>query len=684
MIAALKKAGEDEKIHARLARIEAPRKEYFNMARSALLGDAWKAHLKAFGYDPDIPENWPKAFANISQHAGDADIRRLAHEVEAIAHSPPGAIFLVPPAEIEIRVCHASQNAECKLSVPVTAKFVELKEALVAHWQTVGKSASAASIRLLAAAGGRRFADNEEIGAVREVFADDGGTASEEVSSEQQTWCRGVGADVYFHRERLCTTHDGRRVDMITISADVPGGIDSTPHAKTFVEVLPVSLRSACVSVTGKDPARFFGNGRRIVFISARVHPGETPGQFAFFGFLEFILSDDARAKLLRQFFIFKLVPMLNPDGVARGHTRANANGLDLNRCYASPTPQEHEGIFWVLEWLVHWASEGRLLFYLDMHAHAHTRGCVVYGNQLSGVAQAWNIAFAHVCQLNAPHFDVDGCEFPPKPLPGAQEESGHSGRAGVGMACHLFHAYTLECHYSIGRKTRPVGEPRGLGDRPVHPGVGVKSDDQVPFGVLEWESIGEAIAVSILDMHGSGEFSRPAIDLQVILSDVAKNLFLSPNEVYGHYTIVHPDSVGPVQEKLVHHDDGPGEKAQLWRVVHDTVVARDGPSVDQAAVDLYAKGCLISIAERVDSSSWVRIAAPDGYLGGKLNNCIANGAKQAFMLTDGREKGLGTLLEPANMSVRIPRSLPEGVVRTRNTLALVPSQKAVAALKRL
>ena len=97
----------------------------------------------------------------------------------------------------------------------------------------------------------------------------------------------------------------------------------------------------------------------------------------------------------------------------------------------------------------------GRLLFYLDMHAHAHTRGCILYGNRLSGASQAghvirfheivpdsralssadcgnagsilcqvWNVAFARICELNGPHFDFEGCEFPPTsdkdPSPGS------------------------------------------------------------------------------------------------------------------------------------------------------------------------------------------------------------------------------------------------------------------------
>ena len=77
------------------------------------------------------------------------------------------------------------------------------------------------------------------------------------------------------------------------------------------------------------------------------MHPGETPSSFVFNGFLDFILrKDDPRAAALRNQYVFKMMPMLNPDGVKRGHYRTDPRGVNLNRVYTDPDPLFHPSIF--------------------------------------------------------------------------------------------------------------------------------------------------------------------------------------------------------------------------------------------------------------------------------------------------------------------------------------------------
>jgi len=72
-----------------------------------------------------------------------------------------------------------------------------------------------------------------------------------------------------------------------------------------------------------------------VVFFSARVHPGEVPSSFVMRGLIKFLLNKltflhnhinlirkDKRAQILRDHFVFKLVPMINPDGVYHGYYR--------------------------------------------------------------------------------------------------------------------------------------------------------------------------------------------------------------------------------------------------------------------------------------------------------------------------------------------------------------------------
>ena len=52
---------------------------------------------------------------------------------------------------------------------------------------------------------------------------------------------------------------------------------------------------------------------------------------------IDFLLSSYELAEKLRTYFVFKIVPMLNPDGVKFGNYRSSIFGNDLNRRWINP-----------------------------------------------------------------------------------------------------------------------------------------------------------------------------------------------------------------------------------------------------------------------------------------------------------------------------------------------------------
>ena len=68
--------------------------------------------------------------------------------------------------------------------------------------------------------------------------------------------------------------------------------------------------------------------------MAAWVHAGESNSSYVMHGLIKFLVSSDPIATMLKDKFIFKIIPMINPDGVIVGNNRCSILGRDMNRSY--------------------------------------------------------------------------------------------------------------------------------------------------------------------------------------------------------------------------------------------------------------------------------------------------------------------------------------------------------------
>ncbi|XP_051778387.1 cytosolic carboxypeptidase 2 isoform X1 [Erpetoichthys calabaricus] len=215
------------------------------------------------------------------------------------------------------------------------------------------------------------------------------------------------------------------------------------------------TVRSLCRSLAGNtvyvltitSPFQnaVFTAAKKAVVVTARVHPGETNSSWMMKGFLDFILGDSHDAEILRNMFIFKVVPMLNPDGVIVGNYRCSLTGRDLNRNYKTILQNAFPCVWHTRNMVKRLLSEREVILYCDFHGHSRKNNVFMYGcdNKNSPSMRLQERIFPLMMSKNAAdQFSYKSCKFR------VQKSKEGTGRI-VMWRLGIVNSYTMESTFS-------------------------------------------------------------------------------------------------------------------------------------------------------------------------------------------------------------------------------------------
>ncbi|XP_018402970.1 PREDICTED: cytosolic carboxypeptidase 1-like [Cyphomyrmex costatus] len=236
-------------------------------------------------------------------------------------------------------------------------------------------------------------------------------------------WTKSVSvASVYFRAETLCETLNGNETPVLTITS---------PDSKTN----PIHTR-------------------KMIFLTSRVHPGESNASWVMHGTMEALLSDNQYANSLRDDYVFKIIPMLNIEGVVNGCNRYGLTNEDLNRRWSSPNRMYHPVIYHtkgLMEYCTRVLQRPPHVF-VDYHGHSRRKNVFLFGCSRSG---SWSAAdrakpdqpvqylmLPHLMQRTSPAFALPLCSFK------VERNKESTARVAVWRQLGVSRSYTMESSF--------------------------------------------------------------------------------------------------------------------------------------------------------------------------------------------------------------------------------------------
>eukprot|EP00698_Gefionella_okellyi_P012506 TRINITY_DN3376_c0_g1_i1.p1 TRINITY_DN3376_c0_g1~~TRINITY_DN3376_c0_g1_i1.p1 ORF type:complete len:976 (-),score=156.11 TRINITY_DN3376_c0_g1_i1:4-2508(-) len=240
-----------------------------------------------------------------------------------------------------------------------------------------------------------------------------------------QTYLRELEEDpkrkTRFRRRTLCQSLAGNNVDLLTI---------------TSFACDPEALRA-----------------RKGIVITSRVHPGESNASWMMKGVIDFLVGPSLDAKILRDNFVFKIVPMLNPDGVICGNYRCSLDGKDLNRQWKTPDKQLQPTIWHTKQMIKRFTEDRDVLMFCDLHGHSRKKNIFIYGcdNKENDSLRLKERVFPRMLWKNSQCFAFADCNFR------VQKAKESTARVVAWRELGVMNSFTMEASFAGANFGRSV-----------------------------------------------------------------------------------------------------------------------------------------------------------------------------------------------------------------------------------